>query len=116
MEGGKPVKKKDAMVYLGSLLTAGGRIQSELSRIIGAARRVFKELETVWRHTNLTRQWKIKVYSSCVLSKLMYSLRTSWLNEAELKCLGSRAFARPQQGGAKVRWETAAARSTACPE
>ena len=85
--GGEDVKRKDSMVYLGGLLTADGRIGPELGRRLGMAQRVFQELQRVWRHANITRERKKQIYTSCVLSQLMYCLHTAWLNEAERKKL-----------------------------
>ena len=84
-EFGKVVKKKDSLVYLGSLLCADGRIHSEVSRRIGAASSAFKELDRVWKHANICKTKKLEIYQACVLSNLMYGLQSAWLNESELK-------------------------------
>ena len=39
------------------------------------------------RHANVTRSRKLKIYEACVVSRLLYGLHTSWLNEAEKKRL-----------------------------
>ena len=47
---GTDVKTKESMTYLGSMLTADGRIDSELGRRIGLAQSDFSILEKVWKH------------------------------------------------------------------
>ena len=41
------IEEKNAMVYLGSLISADGRMHAELVRRIGASKSTLKELETV---------------------------------------------------------------------
>ena len=84
---GQTIKNKDAMVYLGSLLAADGRICSELGRRIGAADAVFNDLVRVWRHADISRDQKIHIYKACVISKLLYGLQTAWIIETEKKRL-----------------------------
>ena len=84
---GAAVKRKTAMVYLGSVLSADGRVKAELGRRLALAQRVFDDLSRVWRHTRISQSTKLKIYSTCVLSTLMYSLHTAWLREAEKKRL-----------------------------
>ena len=66
---GRPIKTKSSMVYLGGLLTANGRIGPELGRRIGAATQAFSELSRAWRHANLARSRKMKIYEACVVSR-----------------------------------------------
>ena len=80
---GKLAKHKTSMTYLGSLLSADRRVGAELSRRIGAAQKAFNELARVWKHDDVSRSRKLKVYYACVISRLMYCLHTAWLNEAE---------------------------------
>ena len=84
---GSRIKQKDSMVYLGSILSADGRIQSELNRRIGSAGQAFNELERLWKHANVSVTRKLEIFESCVISRLMYGLQTCWLNEAELSRL-----------------------------
>ena len=80
---GKPIPIKQSIRYLGSLLSIDGRVHSELSQRIGFAQMVFTKLARIWKHANVSRQRKVKIYESCVLSLLMYGLHVSWLNQAE---------------------------------
>ena len=72
---------------LGASLAADGRVGSELSRRIGAAKGDFRNLCQVWRHSSLTTAHKLKVYRSLVESRLMYALCTGCYKKAELRRL-----------------------------
>ena len=87
LPSGTNVKEKDVMVYLGGILSADGRISSELSRRLGAAAADFSQLETVWKHANISRAQKVRICSACVVEKLMYCLHTAVLNKSELRKL-----------------------------
>jgi hypothetical protein len=84
---GSAVKQKDNMFYLGALLSADGRVGSELSRRLGMAQADFKALAQVWKHTLLSRRDKYDVFMSLVVSKFMYALETTWLNVSERRKL-----------------------------
>ena len=73
-EFGAAVKKKDSLVYLGSLISVDGRTHSEVSRRIGLASAVFKELDRVWRHASICKTKKLEIYRAIVLSNLLYGL------------------------------------------
>ena len=80
---GKSIRRKDAIIYLGSLLDANGQAGPELNRRLGAARADFLALQTPWAHSTLSRHRKLAVFSSCVLSKLMYCVFTMTLRAVE---------------------------------
>ena len=86
-EFGGVVKKKFSLVYFAALLCADGHIYSEVSRHIGAAVFVFKELDWVWECANILETKKLEIYQACVVTNLMFGLQSVWLNEAELKRL-----------------------------
>ena len=48
---GQPVVTKESLVYLGTSLSADGRMGAELSRRIGSAKRDFQILHTIWFHS-----------------------------------------------------------------
>ena len=54
---------------------------------LGAAWADFSKLAKLWKHTHLDADFKIKVYSAVVLSRLLYGLSSSWLNMAEQRRL-----------------------------
>ena len=84
---GDKVKRVDRVVYLGSVLVASASAVPELSRRLGEASGSFKALESRWKHANITRDRKIKIYLACVISKLMYCLDSLWLLQADLQRL-----------------------------
>ena len=84
---GQPIKRKDRIIYLGSLLCADGQAHAEVSRRLGAATAAFNELHRVWNHGNICRTKKIAIFRFCVVSNLLYGLHTLWLKESELKRL-----------------------------
>ena len=83
--GGEPIKIVTEAVYLGGLITQDGRVGNELTRRLGESRSTFQQLCKVWRHSSIGKQRKLLIYSSCVLSKLLYSLDSLWLLKAD-KC------------------------------
>ena len=80
---GTPIKQVSKMKYLGSMLCSQGRIGTELSCRLGAARSDFKTLCKVWAHTSLSRTRKMEVFNACIVSKVMYCLESAWLNKSE---------------------------------
>ena len=84
---GKAVATKEGIVYLGSLLSADGRLGGELGRRIGFAQADFASLTKVWRHANIHRKRKLHIFDACVVSKLTYGLLTAQLNKVERRRL-----------------------------
>ena len=80
---GQPLQRKDETVYLGGLLSSNGRPVAELTRRIGEARQMFRKLEAVWKHANITAPHKKRIFDACVVSKLMYGLESVWLLQAD---------------------------------
>ena len=84
---GNEVVAGASMSYLGSSLSADGRVGSELSRRIGAAKNDFRNLQKVWKHSSLSRHRKLEIYSALIESKLLNSLSTACFTKAELRRL-----------------------------
>ena len=72
---GSYIKRKDAVVYLGSVTSKDSSIQTELSRRIGLANQAFNKLERLWKKTSISITRKLEVFDSCVVSRLMYALQ-----------------------------------------
>ena len=87
---GQPMKQVTSAVYLGGLVTADGTPKAAVARRIGEAKAIFDNLQTVWRHANITRQRKLILFKACVVSKLMYSLSSCCMNVAQLRRLDRR--------------------------
>ena len=80
---GNAIHDTGTLQYLGAVLSGDGRLDSELSRKLGAATSDFKKLRAVWAHGNVTLQNKLLYFHSLVVSKLVYGLATCWLVTAQ---------------------------------
>ena len=76
---GSAIEDSGSLVYLGGLVTADGRTDSELSRRVGLAAGEYRKLAKMWNHANLTRKRKVELLNALVVSKLTYGLSTLWL-------------------------------------
>ena len=56
------VEDSGSMVYLGGLLTADGKSDSEISRKIGAAIADFKNLSVFWGHASIGKRRKLELF------------------------------------------------------
>ena len=81
------IKKVQSLKYLGSALSADGRLHHELARRMGAALADFKTLAKIWNHSTLSRRRKLQIFDACVASKLAYGLHVCWLNKTERRRL-----------------------------
>lgn len=77
------IQQKDSIQYLGALISADGGIQSELNRRIGMASSDFKVLGVLWTHAGVSKKEKYQIFISCIVSKLLYGLQTSWLTKVQ---------------------------------
>ena len=84
-DDGNFVECRTSMKYLGGMLSADGRIGSELARRLGTARAEYEALRRIWSHSSLSVARKISIFNACVLSKLEYGLFTANLFNAELR-------------------------------
>ena len=50
---------------------------------IGEATGVFNSLCTIWKHANIARHRKLEVYTSCVVSKLLFSLECETMRQTD---------------------------------
>ena len=80
---GKPLKCVREAIYLGGLISCDGKSSRELSRRIGEGRCLFNMLCKIWSHAGISRHRKLYIYSSCVISKVLYSLDSVWLLKAD---------------------------------
>ena len=77
----------ESLHYLGALLSANGRADSEISRKLGAARADFNQLQKLWGHAGVPQKDKVLYLTSFILSKLRYGLSTIWLVTAQRRRL-----------------------------
>ena len=84
---GNAISVKECMLYLGTHIASSGSVIREVGQRIGAAWSVFKDLQALWKHTQVPRRRKIEVYQAIVTSRLLYGLSSAWINVAELRRL-----------------------------
>ena len=64
----------DTFVYLGSTISRDGSLDAEMNLRISKASKTFGKLEgRVWSDRGITIKTKVSVYSTCVLTALLYS-------------------------------------------
>ena len=85
-----------SFIYLGSKLSSDGSLLPEINRRRGIATSVMQGLRRpLWRHRNITRRTKIRIYNASVVSVLLYGAETWPMNktlEARLDGFDSRAL------------------------
>ena len=95
---GSPLNVVDKFYYLGSIVNSSNNLDDEINQRIGKASTNFGRLSSrVWKNHHLAIKLKIKVYTACILSVLLYSSET-WctyrrqenrLNAFHFRCLPS---------------------------
>ena len=63
---GENIQSKQSMLYLGSLLSADGKIMTEVNRRLGMVRKDFEVLQRIWKHTTLSQAWKVRIFEACI--------------------------------------------------
>ena len=77
-----------SFVYLGSTLSHDGTLDAEIKERIAKASSSFGRLEErVWADKDLTRNTKLSVYETCVLTSLLYSSESWTIYQRNLKPL-----------------------------
>lgn len=76
---GTVIPESGTLEYLGALLSADGRVDSELSRRIGMAADDFRSLQKLWGHANVPVAQKLRFFEALILSRLQSDLATMWL-------------------------------------
>ena len=80
---GSPIKVVDSAVYLGTLLTNDAANDSNLNRRLGEATASFHKLADVWKRSGISTAKKLRIFDSCVVSKLLFSLDTQPLSAGQ---------------------------------
>jgi hypothetical protein len=84
---GSPIEDHGHLIYLGALIDANGRPDSELSRRIGMAAGDFQRLQKLWSHASVSVADKLKCLNAFVTSRLLYGLSTMVLVECQRRRL-----------------------------
>lgn len=74
--GGEPIQEVDSFCYLGSYLTKDGGASTDVDSRIQKARQAFGSLNKVWNSSQLTRNLKLRIFRTNVLSVLLYGCET----------------------------------------
>jgi len=75
---GSPLNVVDKFSYLGSIVNSSNNLDDEINQRIRKALTNFGQLSSwVWKNHHLAIKLKIKVYTACILSVLLYS-RETW--------------------------------------
>ena len=62
-----------------------GKPAPGVRRRLGEAKQVFQKLKRDRRHASLSAGKKLRVYKTCVVSKLLYNLSALWLTDSQMK-------------------------------
>jgi len=73
---GDPIPCRQRMEYLGTTLSNDVHDQHELVKRIAMAKKHFLALDCVWKRSSLTCKRKLRIFSSLVESRFLYSLST----------------------------------------
>ena len=73
---GQTVESVTKFTYLGSDVDSDGYSTPEIHRRIGMASSIMGQLDRIWKQQNLSLHTKLRVYSSLVLSVLLYGSET----------------------------------------
>ena len=84
---GQQIPSSESMVYVGGLPCGDARMDSEISRRIGAASGVFRSLHVVWSRCSLPTKKRLQFFSSLVVYRLLYGLSSSWLVKRQIRRL-----------------------------
>ena len=84
---GTLIEEKGSIEYLGALLSADGRVDSEISRRIGTATGDFRRLQKLWNHASVAVADKPYYFRTLILSRLQYGLSTICLVTAQRRRL-----------------------------
>ena len=68
---GTVITDSGSLIYLGGLISADGRADSELSRRLGFAAGEYRKLQKMWGHANILRKRKLELFNALVISKLL---------------------------------------------
>ena len=83
--GDQYVQAVTNFTYLGSDVNSDDYSTPEIHRRIGMASSIMGQLDTVWNQQRLSLQTKLRLYSSLVLSVLLYGSETWTLRKADSK-------------------------------
>ena len=69
---GNDIEKVNNFTYLGSYISNDGNIIKEVKIRIAKAAAIFRKLNTIWKSNNISRNLKLKIFNSNVITSLSY--------------------------------------------
>ena len=69
---GKYLPNTETFTYLGSTVRNDRGAGNDIMNRLNKARNIFRSLNNVWKSSQYSKQTKLKLYQSCVLSTLLY--------------------------------------------
>ena len=79
----KIVKRVEQAKYLGLTVDRRGRMKADLTARLGRAQATLNMLAKFWSHSDINRQWKLRVYSAVIVPMIAYGLHTVRLVSTE---------------------------------
>jgi len=73
---GNTVDSVEEFTYLGSIQSSSSNSRPEYIRRIGLAASAMKRLDCIWSQSKISIATKLRIYSTCVLSILLYGSET----------------------------------------
>ena len=80
--GNEEIGEVDSFCYLGSKITDDGGADADAQNRIGKARGSFEMLRNIWNSTQISRNLKLRIFKSNVLSVLLYGCETWKITES----------------------------------
>ena len=81
---GKDLPNTETFTYLGSTVRNDGGAGNDIMNRLSKARNIFRSLNNVWTSSQYSKQTKLKLYQSCVLSTLLYGSECWRMTENDL--------------------------------
>ena len=81
------VKVKTSAKYLGVYLTRKGSTSTDITQRIHRGRSGFEKLHKFWRHSNITKTWKLQVFNTVFVPMFTYSTESAFIEHTDMQKL-----------------------------
>ncbi|CAE7260206.1 Pol [Symbiodinium natans] len=81
---GTPVQQVDHAKYLGVILSSDSSSHRDVVQRIAKARKNFNALHSFWRHADISRKWKLRIYNAVFVPLLTYGMESAALTQSDL--------------------------------
>ena len=81
---GKDIPITETFTYLGSTVRNDGGAGNDIKNRLNKARNIFCSFNNIWKSSQYSKKTKLKLYSSCVLSTLLYGSECWRMTELDL--------------------------------